>query len=167
MVERPASDCTRLIRFCVPQRRLGPSPVRVWTQTFVGAHLNQWLDQFQIPIAELVKNEMIQHISHAVETVFGEGFVELLDSLNHLTNDPAVNRQFGLWRMHAARSTDAVGLRKACGVPQLSCKVTIACNAAFIHFNVAALTFHRRHEEAQGIRAILVNQAKRVDRIAL
>ena len=110
---------------------------------------------------------MIQHIGHAVETIFGEGFVQFLDGLNHLANDPAVDRQFRHRRMHAVRPAYAVGLRKACGVPQLGCKVTIACNAAFIHFNVAALAFHGGHEETQGIRAILVNQAQRIDRIAL
>ena len=69
--------------------------------------------------------------------------------------------------MHCVRPAYAVGLREAGGVPQLGCKVTIACNAAFIHFDIAALAFHRRHEEAQRICAILVNQAQRIDRIAL
>jgi hypothetical protein len=52
-------------------------------------------------------------------------------------------------------------------VPQLGGEVAIALDALLIHLHVAALAFHRRHEEAQRIRAILVDQAERIDDIAL
>ena len=65
------------------------------------------------------------------------------------------------------RSADAVGLGKARRIPKFSRKVAITGDAAFIHFDVAALAFHGGHEEAQSIGTILVNQAKRIDGIAL
>ncbi len=66
------------------------------------------LDKFEIPIAELVKDHVINHISHAVEAEFGEGLVQLFDGANHLADNPTVNRELGFGGVDAVRSADAV-----------------------------------------------------------
>ena len=53
------------------------------------------------------------------------------------------------------------------GIPELCREVAIALDALLIHLDVAALAFHRRHEEAQRIGAVFVDQAERIDDIAL
>ena len=125
-----------------------------------------WLDQFEIPVAKLVENHVVNHIGHAVETELRERLVELFNSADNFTDDPAVDGKVSFRCAYAVRSADAVGLGKAGGVPQLGRKIAIPGNAAFVHFDVAALAFHGRHEETQCVRTILVNQAKRVDRVA-
>ena len=65
------------------------------------------------------------------------------------------------------RRADAVHLQEARGVPQLGREVAIALDALLIELDVAALAFHRRQREAQGVGAIFVDQAERIDRIAL
>ena len=72
-----------------------------------------------------------------------------------------------LGRAQRGARANAVGLAEARGVPQLGREVAIAFDAALIHLDVAALAFHRRHEEAQRIGAILVDQDQRIDDIAL
>ena len=59
-----------------------------------------------------------------------------------------------------------VGLAKARRIPELCGKVAIALDAAFIHFDVAALALHRGHEETQRIGTVLIDKAKRIDDIA-
>src|SRR3546814_8994094 len=48
-----------------------------------------------------------------------------------------------------------------------TCALPISGKARVIHLDVAALAFHRRHEETQRVGAILVDQAERIDDIAL
>ena len=62
---------------------------------------------------------------------------------------------------------DAVHLQEARGVPQLGGEVAVALDALLIELDVAALAFHRRQREAQRVGAIFVDQAERVDRVAL
>src|SRR3546814_20001414 len=55
-------------------------------------------------------------------------------------------------------------LQEAGGVPQLRREIAITLNALLIHFHVAALAFHGRHEEAQRVRTERVDQTERIDR---
>jgi hypothetical protein len=58
-------------------------------------------------------------------------------------------------------------LQEARGVPQLGGEVAVALDPLLIELDVAALAFHRRQREAQRVGAIFVDQAERIDRIAL
>ena len=48
----------------------------------------------------------------------------------------------------------------------LVAKLRYPSTRLLVHFHVAALAFHRRHEEAQRIGAVLVDQAERIDHVA-
>ena len=81
--------------------------------------------------------------------------------IQRLTGSSAVRRG------DAVARADAVHLQEARGVPQLGREVAVALDALLIELDVAALAFHRRQREAQSVGAIFVDQAERVDRIAL
>jgi hypothetical protein len=66
-----------------------------------------------------------------------------------------------------SRRADAVHLQEARGVPQLGREVAVALDALLIELDVAALAFHRRQREAQRVGAVFVDQAERVDDVAL
>ena len=88
--------------------------------------------------------------------------------LDHLADDPAVDRQLGRGRGDAVPTRRCrCAWQEARGVPQLGREVAIALDALLIELDVAALAFHRRQGEAQRVGAILVDQAERIDRIAL
>ncbi len=125
------------------------------------------LDQLQIPVAELVPDEVIDRVRRRIEAQVGKRLVERGDRLHHLADDPAVDRERRRRRGDRCARADAVRLAEARGVPQLGREVAIALDPPLIHLDVAALAFHRRHEEAQRIRAIAVDQPQRIDRIAL
>src|SRR5205085_7636563 len=65
------------------------------------------------------------------------------------------------------RSADAIGLAETRRIPELGGEVAIALDALLIQLDVAPLALHRRQSEAQGVGAIFVDQAERIDRIAL
>ena len=129
--------------------------------------INLALDQFQIPVAELIPDKVIKDIRHPIEAQFLERLVERGERCRDFANDPAVDRTGRGRRLNALAAANAISLCKARCVPELGRKVAIALNPLFIHLHIAALAFHRRHKEAQGIRAILINQTKRIDDIAL
>ena len=86
------------------------------------------------------------------------------------TTSPMIQRltgRLGLGRGDALRRADAIALEEARGVPQLGREVAVALDPLLIELDVAALAFHRRQGEAQRVGAIFVDQAERVDRIAL
>ena len=86
------------------------------------------------------------------------------------TTSPMIQRltgSVGLGRGDALRSRRRRSLQEARGVPQLGGEVAVALDALLIQLDVAALAFHRRHGEAQRVGAVLVDQAERIDRVAL
>src|SRR3546814_14308170 len=66
-----------------------------------------------------------------------------------------------------SRRRNAIGFAEARRIPELGREVAIAREARVIQLDVAALAFHRRHEEAQRVGAVLVDEAERIDDIAL
>ena len=70
-------------------------------------------------------------------------------------------------RGDAVARADAIHLQEARGVPQLGGEVAVALDALLIELDVAALAFHRRQREAQRVGAVFVDQAERIDRVAL
>src|SRR3546814_19408921 len=82
-------------------------------------------------------------------------------------SDPAIDRQRRGGCFEAGRGRNAVGFAEAGGVPQLGREIAVSGKARVIHLDVAALAFHRRHEETQRVGDILVDQAERIADIAL
>src|SRR3546814_4244636 len=60
-----------------------------------------------------------------------------------------------------SRRRNAIGFAEARRIPELGREVAIAREARVIQLDVAALAFHRRHEEAQRVGAVLVDEAER------
>ena len=110
---------------------------------------------------------MVDGVRHLVVAELVEGAVELGQRLDHLADDPSVDRQLGSRRGDAVARADAVHLQEAGGVPQLGREVAIALDALLIELDVATLAFHRREREAQRVGAIFVDQAERIDGVAL
>ena len=129
--------------------------------------LKHRLDQFQIPVAEPVPHKVIDGVGRRIETQIGHRLVQFGKAFHHFTDDPCVDRQRGRRRGNVAGRSDPVGLAEPRGIPQLGGEVAIAFDPLLIHLHIAALAFHRRHEEAQRVSAIFVDQAQRIDDIAL
>ena len=124
------------------------------------------LDQLKIPVAETRPCELVNRVRRCIEAQIGHRFVELFNRLLNFADDPLVRRELGFWSGKGRRCPNAIRLAKTRCIPELCREVAIALDPLLIHLDVAALAFHRRHEEAQSIRAILVNQAQRIDDIA-
>ncbi len=137
-----------------------PSPIE-------GEGFGSSLDQLDVPVAEGAPDEMVDGVGHVVEAELVERAVELGERLDHLADDPAVDRKLGGRRGDAVARADAVHLQEARGVPQLGREVAVALDPLLIELDVAALAFHRRQGEAQRVGAIFVDQAERVDGVAL
>ena len=129
--------------------------------------LQNGLDQFEIPVAEAVPCEVIDSVRGGIEAQVGQCLVERALGLDDLADDPAVDRQTGFWRSERIARADTVYFAEAGSIPQLGGEIAIAFDPLVIHLDVTALAFHRRHEETQCIGTILVDQAERIDNIAL
>ena len=125
------------------------------------------LDQFQIPVAEAAPRELVDRVGRRVETQVCHCPVELFNRLLDFADDPLVGREPGFGCCQRARRADPVRLAETRRIPQLGREIAVTLDPLLIHLDVAALAFHCRHEEAQRIRAIPVNQAERIDHIAL
>ena len=133
----------------------------------LGLVVERALDQLDVPVAEGAPDEVVDGVGHLVVAQLVERAVELGQRLDHLADDPAVDRKLGGGRGDAVAGADAVHLQEARGVPQLGREVAVALDALLIELDVAALAFHRRQREAQRVGAIFVDQAERVDGVAL
>ena len=110
---------------------------------------------------------MIDGVGGRIEAQFGHRLFQRLDRLLHFADDPLVRSQLRFRRLDRRGSANAVRLAEARRIPKLGCEVAIPFDPLLIHLDVAALAFHRRHEETQCVRAILVDQAQRIDNVAL
>ena len=124
------------------------------------------LNQLQIPIAKLAPRKLIDRVRCCIKAQIGHRFVERFTGLLNLADDPLVDRQLGCGRFQSGGRADFIGLAIARCIPQLGREIAISFDPLVIHLDVAALAFHRGHEEAQGISAILIDEAQWIDDIA-
>ena len=87
--------------------------------------------------------------------------------MGQLRQDPAVHRAFDPGIVDLAGRAALIHLGKAGGVPELGGKVAVAFDGLFGEADIAPLPGHAAHREAQGVRAIFVDQFQRVHGIAL
>jgi hypothetical protein len=114
LIEHPAGDGLGLV---IDRAPLGPSPCE------------QRLDQFEIPVAELVPDEAVDGVGGLVEAQVGEALSSACDGRPTSADDPAVDRQRRGGRLDSWSSADAVRLAEARGIPQLGREVAIAFDA--------------------------------------
>ena len=136
----------------------------------LGLRVEIALHQFDVPVAELVPHEVVDGVRRRIEAQVGHGLVEFGQRLDDFADDPLVDRTLrydaGTGRI-ADAARNAIALAEAGGVPQLGGEVAVPLDALLIHLHVAALAFHGGHEEAQRIGAVLVDEAQRIDDVAL
>src|SRR5262245_25066956 len=132
-----------------------------------GLVVERTLYQLDIPVAESAPGERVDGVSHVVEAELVERLVETAQGLDHFADDPAVDRLTCLRRGDASGRADAIALEEARRVPQLGGEVAIALDPFLIELDVAALAFHRGQGETDRIGAISVDQAERIDGVAL
>ena len=81
--------------------------------------------------------------------------------------DPAVQCLFGLVRIESRRRHATVHLSKAAGVPELGCEIAVGFDQMRRKPDVVALRGLARQRKAQRVGAIVVDDAERVDDVAL
>ena len=133
----------------------------------LGFRVKRSLDQLDVPIAERVPDEVVDRVRRRIKAQVGHRLVEFGEGFDHFADDPPVDRAAGRRRFQCLARANPITLAEPRRVPQLGGEVAIAFDAPLIHLHVAALAFHRRHEEAQRVGAILVDEAQRIDHVAL
>ena len=132
----------------------------------VHAH-QQRLDEFEIPVAEHVPDELVERASRIVETVFRDGFRGLGFAGGEFTQNPAIHRARHLGKVDLARRAALVHLGKASRVPEFGREVAVAFDGLFGEADIAPLSGHAAHGEAQRVGAVFVHQFQRVHDVAL
>ncbi len=119
-------------------------------RVFVPQH---WLGQFQVPVAILVPDELVECLGCQVEAElvelaghFGFGALQLRD-------DPAIGQR-QLVGLPVLAAILALVQHVAGGVPDLVTEVAIAFDAAHVELDVAAGGGQRAESEAQGVGAV-------------
>ena len=131
----------------------------------VSALLDLYLGNFQIPVAELVPDKVINRAGDVVQPVFFKAFGDVGFGALQQRDDPAVGRAeiqvalrgtadgtfFLRVLVQAAILAFAIHQHKAAGVPQFVAKVAVAFTAFGIEIDAAAQRGERGEGEAQGV----------------
>ena len=138
------------------------------------------LDQFEVPVAELAPEEVVDHMRGFVEAIGCERVVHLLRDTIEAREDPAVFQSLR-WMKPTPLAASSIGARdaratacgptiheeEASGVPDLVGKGAIALGAALGEGDVGTGRSHRGQREAHRIGAVLLDDLDRVDHVAL
>ena len=124
------------------------------------------LRDLQIPVAELVPQELVQHGGRVAEPVFLERRASLGDGRRQPALDPDVGER--RWRLLGQRRVESAQIREdqARGVPDLVGEVPVALDALLGDPDVATLS-ERREREAEGVGPVLLHDHDRVGDVAL
>ena len=125
------------------------------------------LGKLQVPVAVDVPDEPVGRLGRLVETEGVERLGDLAAGLLQFVRDPAVERLLGGGRIERRHGHAVVHLGKARRVPDLGREIAIALDALGRELDVAALRRHGGEREAQRVGAVLIDQAERIDDIAL
>ena len=71
--------------------------------------IHRALGQFDVPVAKLVPDEMVDGVGGGIEAQFGHGRVDRLHRGDGFGDDPAIDRQRGVRRFAAGRCGDGIG----------------------------------------------------------
>src|SRR5438309_899338 len=124
------------------------------------------LRDLQIPVAELVPQELVQHGGRVAEPVFLERGASLGDGRRQPALDPDVGERRR--RLLGERRVEPAQIREdqARGVPDLVGEVPVALDALLGDPDVATLS-ERREREAEGVGPVLLHDHDRVGDVAL
>ncbi len=110
------------------------------------------LGELEIPVAEEVPDEAVEHRRGLVELVGLECRRGCRGGARRLGGDPAVERLLRTRRVEAGDAPAVIVLGEAGGVPELGGEVAVALDAAGGELDVAALRRHRGKREAHARR---------------
>ena len=125
------------------------------------------LHELQVPVAERAPDELVDAGGRVVGAERLQRGGHLAHGAFGLASNPAIERVLDASRVEAFAADALVHLGEARRIPQLGCEVAIALDALLGEADVAALGRQRGHREAQGVGAVLVNEAERVFDVAL
>ncbi len=129
--------------------------------------IEQWLDEFEIPIAIDIPNEFVERTSCLVKAPRFQFTRDIRRAFRGLADDPLVHELLWACWIELIPHRAFIHLRETRGVPELGAEIAIAFDALFAEFDVAPLRRHRRQSEAQGISAKLIDELQGVHGIAL
>ncbi len=130
------------------------------------------LGDFQIPVAILIPDELVDGLGGEVQAVVGKALRHLLFGALQLRGDPAVGgaevhiavgAAVAATLIHATvEGFESIDLHqhKARGVPQLVAEIAVALAALGVEVDIAAQRGHRGKSEAQGVSAVGGNAAR-------
>ncbi len=126
-----------------------------------GAGLDLHFGDFQVPVAELVPDKVVDRVGHVVQAVVGKALGHVGLDFLQARDDPAVGlaevqvalvAALGAVRCaQAAVLALAVHQHKAAGVPQLVAEVAVALAALAVKVDAAAQAGQRGKGEAQRV----------------
>ncbi len=125
------------------------------------------LDEFEIPVAEHVPDEMVDRACGVIEAIGGEAGVDLGGGARGLADDPFVDRHLDGDRIELALADAFVHLAEARGVPQLGAEIAAGLDAIEPEADVAPLPRRDAEREAQRVGAVFVDDVQRIDDVAL
>src|ERR1051326_1792402 len=139
------------------------------------------LDQFQVPVAKLAPEKIVDSIRSLMETKSGERIIDIRSHAIKARKNPAVfeNRRVKTANSHV--ETAALGYpgpqarfnsvhiheHESGRIPDLVGKGAIAIRPALVKGNVSSRRSHRRQREARGIRSKALDNLQRIDYVAL
>ena len=121
------------------------------------------LGQLQVPVAELVPDEVVQRLGGAGELEVLVGLVDLPGDRGEPGEDPAVHDGLLLRCRQLAADRGAVEQREAGGVPELRAEVAAALDPLVADRHVGAGVGAAGEGEAQRVGAVGVHEVERVD----
>ena len=127
----------------------------------------QRLRQLDVPVAIDVPDEAVGSGGGLVESVSLDRLRDLGGRLRRFVRDPAVERFLGGFRIETFDARRAVELDKARRVPQLGREVAVVLDVLRPEPDVVPGRDIARQREAQRIGAVLVDDAERIDHVAL
>ena len=143
------------------------------------AEVETQFDEFEVPVAELAPEELIDGVGGFVEAIVGESVVDGSGDGAEAVEDPSgferrVGGEFGDGAVVAHRHLVAglfgaidVHEEEAGGVPDLVGEGAVAFGAGFAEGDVGAGGGHRCEGEADGVGAVALDDIDGVDDVAL
>ena len=125
-----------------------------------------WFDKFDIPVAIEIPDKVIQRVSSFVKPVKLNRFGGFFNRVTIFRHDPFIDWLIDSRQVDCRRSSTAVHLQKATGIPDFGGEVPITLKPCCRHFDVTALRCHRRQGESQRVGAILIDKFQRIENIA-
>ena len=126
------------------------------------------LARFEVPVAEVIPEELVRPLCRVVEAVLLEGGAGGLHAAVQAVQDPPVHgvEASGRLRVGGEGPTFEVHEQEARGVPDLVGEPGAQLEGIPVHKDVLALGGHERQGELEGVGAVLLDHLEGIDAVA-